>query len=262
MTRIALGIEYDGAQHYGWQRQREVPSVQEHLEKALSTVANTPIEVQCAGRTDAGVHATGQVVHFDCDAVRPLKAWTMGVNANLPSSVAVKWCVHVSDDFNARFSATGRRYRYVIYNHKMRPAILEQGITHIHRPLNEQLMHEAAQALLGEQDFSAFRAALCQSKTPFRNVTNVTVSRHGAFVVVDISANAFLHHMVRNIVGSLVEIGSGHQPVDWIATLLAGRDRTLSAATAKPNGLYLVKVNYPDAFGLPEQPLGPLFLPD
>ena len=262
MTRIALGIEYDGAQHYGWQRQREVPSVQEHLEKALSTVANTPIEVQCAGRTDAGVHATGQVVHFDCDAVRPLKAWTMGVNANLPSSVAVKWCVHVSDDFNARFSATGRRYRYVIYNHKMRPAILEQGITHIHRPLNEQLMHEAAQALLGEQDFSAFRAALCQSKTPFRNVTNVTVSRHGAFVVVDISANAFLHHMVRNIVGSLVEIGSGHQPVDWIDTLLAGRDRTLSAATAKPNGLYLVKVDYPDAFGLPEQPLGPLFLPD
>ena len=262
MTRIALGIEYDGAQHYGWQRQREVPSVQEHLEKALSTVANTPIEVQCAGRTDAGVHATGQVVHFDCDAVRPLKAWTMGVNANLPSSVAVKWCVHVSDDFNARFSATGRRYRYVIYNHKMRPAILEQGITHIHRPLNEQLMHEAAQALLGEQDFSAFRAALCQSKTPFRNVTNVTVSRHGAFVVVDISANAFLHHMVRNIVGSLVEIGSGHQPVDWIATLLDGRDRTLSAATAKPNGLYLVKVDYPDAFGLPEQPLGPLFLPD
>lgn len=262
MTRIALGIEYDGAQHYGWQRQREVPSVQEHLEKALSTVANTPIEVQCAGRTDAGVHATGQVVHFDCDAVRPLKAWTMGVNANLPSSVAVKWCVHVSDDFNARFSATGRRYRYVIYNHKMRPAILEQGITHIHRPLNEQLMHEAAQALLGEQDFSAFRAALCQSKTPFRNVTNVTVSRHGAFVVVDISANAFLHHMVRNIVGSLVEIGSGHQSVDWIATLLAGRDRTLSAATAKPNGLYLVKVDYPDTFGLPEQPLGPLFLPD
>ena len=262
MTRIALGIEYDGAQHYGWQRQREVPSVQEHLEKALSTVANTPIEVQCAGRTDAGVHATGQVVHFDCDAVRPLKAWTMGVNANLPSSVAVKWCVHVSDDFNARFSATGRRYRYVIYNHKMRPAILEQGITHIHRPLNEHLMHEAAQALLGEQDFSAFRAALCQSKTPFRNVTNVTVSRHGAFVVVDISANAFLHHMVRNIVGSLVEIGSGHQPVDWIATLLAGRDRTLSAATAKPNGLYLVKVDYPDTFGLPEQPLGPLFLPD
>ena len=262
MTRIALGIEYDGAQHYGWQRQREVPSVQEHLEKALSTVANTPIEVQCAGRTDAGVHATGQVVHFDCDAVRPLKAWTMGVNANLPSSVAVKWCVHVSDEFNARFSATGRRYRYVIYNHKMRPAILEQGITHIHRPLNEQLMHEAAQALLGEQDFSAFRAALCQSKTPFRNVTNVTVSRHGAFVVVDISANAFLHHMVRNIVGSLVEIGSGHQPVDWIATLLAGRDRTLSAATAKPNGLYLVKVDYPDEFGLPEQPLGPLFLPD
>lgn len=262
MGRIALGIEYDGAAVYGWQRQREVPSVQEHLERALSTVADTTIEVQCAGRTDAGVHATGQVVHFDCEAVRPLKAWTMGVNANLPSSVAVKWCVHVSDDFNARFSATGRRYRYVIYNHKMRPAILEQGITHIHRPLNEQLMHEAAQALLGEQDFSAFRAALCQSKTPFRNVTNVTVSRHGAFVVVDISANAFLHHMVRNIVGSLVEIGSGHQPVDWIATLLAGRDRTLSAATAKPNGLYLVKVDYPDAFGLPEQPLGPLFLPD
>ena len=262
MTRIALGIEYDGAQHFGWQRQQEVPSVQGYLEKALSTVANTTIEVQCAGRTDAGVHATGQVVHFDCEVVRPLKAWTMGVNANLPDSVAVKWCCEVGDDFHARFSATGRRYRYIIYNHKMRPAILHHGVTHVHRDLDEKRMHEAAQALLGEQDFSAFRASLCQSKTPFRNVTRVTVTRQGCYVIVDISANAFLHHMVRNIVGSLIEIGSGHQPLNWIATLLAGKDRTQAAATAKPNGLYLVDVDYPASFGLPRAVLGPLFLPD
>lgn len=262
MGRIALGIEYDGAAHYGWQRQREVPSVQQYLEKALSTVANMPIQVQCAGRTDAGVHATGQVVHFDCEQPRPERAWTLGVNANLPDSIAVTWATSVNDDFHARFSATHRRYRYVILNAKMRPAILHNGVTHVHRHLDEARMHEAAQALLGEQDFTSFRAALCQSNTPFRNVTNVSVTRHGRYVVIDIRANAFLHHMVRNITGALIEIGTNSQPVDWIAHLLSLKDRSKSAATAKPNGLYLVDVTYPEEAGLPRFPLGPLFLPD
>ena len=259
--RIALGIEYDGAANFGWQRQREVPSIQQHLETALSKVAAQPIELQCAGRTDAGVHATGQVVHFDCDADRPLKAWTMGVNANLPPTIAVTWAQHVQADFHARFSATHRRYRYVIYNHKARPAILHQGITHMHKPLDEALMHEAAQSLLGEQDFSAFRASLCQSKTPFRNVTQVTVYRQHDYVVMDIQANAFLHHMVRNIIGSLAMIGSKQRPVEWISELLAGKDRSKAAPTAKPNGLYLVEVSYPEQFGIPRGNKGPLFLP-
>jgi tRNA pseudouridine38-40 synthase len=262
MGRIALGVEYDGAAVFGWQRQREVPSVQEYLEKALSKVANQPIQVQCAGRTDAGVHATGQVVHFDCDAPRAERAWTLGVNANLPDSVAVTWAQNVNEDFHARFSATHRRYRYIIHNSKMRPAILHHGVTHVHRPLNAEKMHEAAQALLGEQDFTSFRASLCQSKTPFRNVTNVDVYRQGRYVVIDIKANAFLHHMVRNITGSLIEIGAGEQPIEWIKQLLAQKDRSKAASTAKPNGLYLVDVTYPDEHGLPKGPLGPLFLPE
>ncbi|MBU3023304.1 tRNA pseudouridine(38-40) synthase TruA [Aestuariibacter sp. A3R04] len=262
MARIALGIEYDGSTHFGWQRQRNVPSIQGYLENALSVVANKPIGVQCAGRTDAGVHATGQVVHFDFDDERPERAWTMGVNANLPDSVAVTWCKTVDDNFHARFSATHRRYRYIIKNTRLRPAILCGGVTHIYQPLDEKRMHEAAQALLGEQDFTSFRAALCQSKTPFRNVTHVSVSRMGDFVIVDIRANAFLHHMVRNIVGSLIEIGAGEQPVSWIAELLLLKDRTKAAATAKPNGLYLVDVTYPQAMGIPQSTLGPLFLPD
>lgn len=260
MSRIALGIEYDGGALYGWQRQREVPSVQEYLERALTQVANCKIEVQCAGRTDAGVHATGQVVHFDCEAFRPDKAWTLGVNSNLPNSVAVTWCKTVDNDFHARFSATGRRYRYIIYNFKTRPAILQKGVTHVYRELDHEKMHQAAQALVGEHDFSAFRAALCQSKSPFRDVRRVDVTRQGRFVIIDISANAFLHHMVRNITGSLIEIGAQEQPIDWMATLLASKDRTLAAATAKPNGLYLVNVDYPEHFAIPTQPLGPLFL--
>ena len=246
MGRIALGIEYDGAAVYGWQRQREVPSVQEHLEKALSTVANEPIEVQCAGRTDAGVHATGQVVHFNCDAPRSERAWTLGVNANLPNSVAVTWAKNVADDFHARFSATHRRYRYVIHNAKMRPAILSSGVTHIHRELDEKKMHLAAQALLGEQDFTSFRAALCQSKTPFRNVTNVGVYRQGRYVIIDIRANAFLHHMVRNIVGTLLEVGRGERDISWVQDVLDSKDRRKAGPTAEPQGLYFVKAFYTD----------------
>lgn len=258
--RIALGIEYDGSQLSGWQRQRNVPSVQQYLEQALSKVANVGIQVHCAGRTDAGVHATAQVVHFDCDIHRAERAWTMGVNANLPNCIAVKWVKIVADDFHARYSATARRYRYIIFNNSLRSAILPGGITHIYQPLDADKMHQAAQALLGEHDFSAFRAAHCQSRSPFRNLMYISVERQGQYVVIDIQANAFVHHMVRNIAGSLITIGIGEQPVTWLAELLAAKDRTQAAATAKPNGLYLVQVNYPQAFTLPKTSPGPLFL--
>jgi tRNA pseudouridine38-40 synthase len=259
--RIALGIEYDGTSFFGWQRQREVNSVQQELETALAKVANHPVELFCAGRTDAGVHATGQVVHFDTDAVRDDKAWVMGTNAQLPDQIAVRWAKVVPDDFHARFSATARRYRYVIYNHKYRPAILRSGLSHYHQQLDISLMQQAAPALLGEQDFSAFRAMQCQSKTPFRNVHHLRIERFGDYIVLDIKANAFLHHMVRNITGSLLEIGMGRKPTEWLAELLASRDRTLAAATAKAGGLYLVEVDYPEPYAIPQVALGPLFLP-
>lgn len=260
--KIALGIEYDGAQFFGWQRQREVETVQEVLEKALSKIANHKVDVFCAGRTDAGVHGTGQVVHFESDAVRSERGWTMGVNANLPDAVAVQWMKEVPDDFHARFSATARRYRYIIYNSKLRPGILRSGLSHYHSPLDENKMHLAAQALLGENDFSSFRAAQCQSNSPNRFVHFVKVTRHNQYVVIDIKANAFVHHMVRNIAGSLIAIGRGDQPVEWMAELLALKDRTQAAETAKPNGLYLIEVDYPAEFELPKTSAGPLFLPE
>lgn len=258
--RIALGIEYDGTGFFGWQRQREVNSVQQELETALSKVANSPVEVFCAGRTDAGVHATGQVVHFDTDALRDEKAWIMGTNSQLPDQIAVRWAKPVNDDFHARFSATARRYRYVIYNHKFRPAILRSGLSHYHQQLDINLMQQAAPALLGEHDFSAFRAIQCQSKTPFRNVHHLHLSRVGDYLVLDIKANAFLHHMVRNITGSLLEIGMGRKPVAWLGELLQSRNRNLAAATAKPGGLYLVEVDYPESYAIPKSAPGPLFL--
>ena len=261
-VKIALGIEYDGSRFYGWQRQQEVASVQGCLEQALSKVANEPVTVFCAGRTDAGVHATGQVVHFETRAQRADAAWTMGVNANLPDEVAVRWVTGVAEDFHARFSATARRYRYIIYNHPYRPAVLSRGVTHFYHQLDASRMERAGHCLLGEHDFTSFRAVQCQSRTPWRNVHHLTVTRRGAYVVVDIKANAFVHHMVRNIVGSLMEVGCGHQPETWIEELLAARDRTLAAATAKAEGLYLVAVDYPPRFALPSPAMGPLFLAD
>jgi tRNA pseudouridine38-40 synthase len=262
MMRIALGVEYHGAHYYGWQRQRDVPSVQEALEKALSQVANHPIEVQCAGRTDAGVHGTGQVVHFDTEVQRKTAAWTMGANANLPKDIAVRWAQEVPDSFHARFSATARRYRYVIYNDNLRPAILSAGVSHYHGDLCVERMHRAGQLLLGENDFTSFRAVHCQSRSPWRNVMHLQVTRHNRYVVIDIKANAFVHHMVRNIAGSLIAVGRGEQEPEWIQWLLEAKDRKLAAATAKAEGLYLVEVEYPQAFNLPKQPVGPLFLPD
>ncbi|MBB1440295.1 tRNA pseudouridine(38-40) synthase TruA [Shewanella sp. SG41-4] len=260
--RVALGVEYDGSGFCGWQRQLEVDSVQAQVEKALSYVANEPITVLCAGRTDTGVHGTGQVVHFDTDVQRPMTAWTQGVNANLPDSVAIRWAKEVDDSFHARYSATARRYRYVIYNHKLRPGILSAGVSHYHGDIDETLMHQAAQLFVGEHDFTSFRALHCQSKTPFRNVHQVNVTRQGMYVMVDIQANAFLHHMVRNIVGSLLQIGLGNQPKEWITELFALKNRKLAAPTAKPNGLYLVDVTYPEQYQLPKLALGPLFMLD
>ncbi|AKO45409.1 tRNA pseudouridine(38-40) synthase TruA [[Haemophilus] ducreyi] len=260
--KIALGIEYDGSNYFGWQRQAEVVSVQQTLEEALSKVANTTIEVFCAGRTDSGVHGTGQVVHFETEVERPLASWCFGTNAHLANDIAVKWAVKVAEDFHARFSATARRYRYIIFNSKLRTAILPKGVAHYHYPLDAQKMHQAGQYLLGEQDFSSFRAAKCQSHTPWRNIHHLNVVRQGNYVIIDIQANAFVHHMVRNIVGSLLEVGQGLQPIEWIKWLLEQKNRQLAAPTAKAEGLYLVNVEYPSRFGIPKTALGPLFLAD
>ena len=257
--KIALGIEYDGTHYFGWQRQRDVKSVQESLEKALSVVANHPVEVQCAGRTDAGVHGTGQVVHFETNVNRKMVAWTMGANANMPKDIAVRWAKEVPEDFHARFSATARRYRYVIFNHALRPGILNSGVSHYHGQLDEKKMHEAGQYLLGENDFTSFRATHCQSHSPWRNLMHLNVTRHGHYIVIDIKANAFVHHMVRNIAGALMLIGCGEQPIEWLSELLAAKDRTKGATTARPNGLYFIDVDYPK-FDLPRSKLGPTFL--
>ena len=260
--RMALCLEYDGSRYYGWQRQREVASVQQCVEEALSKIANAPVEVTCAGRTDAGVHATAQIVHFDVPVPRAAVAWTLGVNSNLPAGIAVRWAREVDSEFSARFSATSRRYRYIIANTRFRPGIHSAGVSHYHQPLDAEVMQEAAQALVGEHDFTAFRASHCQSHTPFRKVSDLTVERRGDYIIVDISANAFLHHMVRNIVGSLIVVGQHLQPPDWIGELLRQKDRTKAAATAKPGGLYLVAVTYPEHYNIPDAPLGPLWLGD
>lgn len=260
--RLALGIEYDGARYHGWQRQQTVVSVQQLVEEALSEIANEPIKVVCAGRTDAGVHATCQVVHFETQSVRRDKAWTIGINRYLPDDIAAKWVKPMDEDFHARFSATARRYRYVIFNSRLRNSILAKGVTHVHDQLDHTLMHEAAQYLVGRHDFSAFRAVNCQANTPVRDLQHISVNRYGDYIVIDVKANAFLHHMVRNITGSLLVIGKKEQEPVWMQTLLVGQDRTKAAATAKPYGLYLVHVTYPEKFELPQHPLGPLFLPD
>lgn len=208
------------------------------------------------------MHATAQTVHFDTQLKRPVKAFTRGINTLLPKDIAVTWAVPVDNKFHARFSAFARRYRYVIYNNSLRSGVFGNGVTHVYKPLDEKRMHEAAQCLLGEQDFTSFRASLCQSKTAHRKMHSIDVYRLQNYVVVDVKANAFLHHMVRNIVGSLVKVGAGEAPVEWMAQLLSAKDRTKAAATALPNGLYLVDVDYPDEYAIPKTDLGPLFLPD
>lgn len=257
--RIALGVEYDGSHYGGWQAQQHDPhTVQEVLQRALSKVAAHPVSVICGGRTDAGVHASGQVVHFDTDAMRPLRAWLMGGNSHLPPDVAIRWVQQVPDDFHARFSAQRRAYRYVILNRAARPALLSRRVTHEYRPLDAGRMAAAAQALIGEHDFSSYRAVACQAKSPVRTLYRLDVLRQGELVVLDVEANGFLHHMVRNIAGVLLAIGAGEQAVEWSAEVLAARDRTLGGITAAPHGLYLVRIDYPEAFDIPRLSPPPL----
>ncbi|TAA11195.1 tRNA pseudouridine(38-40) synthase TruA [Pseudoxanthomonas winnipegensis] len=257
--RYALGVEYDGGDFQGWQRLEKpgapvhTPSVQSTLEAALAAVANAPIDTVCAGRTDAGVHGQCQVVHFDTEVARTPRGWTLGATANLPPSICVRWCVPVAEDFHARFSARARRYRYVLLNRAVRPALGRQLLSWERLPLDAAAMHRAAQALLGENDFSAFRTVHCQARHPMRELQSIAVTRQGEQVIVEVQANAFLHHMVRNIVGSLLLVGRGEQPEGWIAELLAGRDRTLAGPTAPPQGLVFVGPLYPAGWGLPDE---------
>ncbi len=247
--RIALGIEYNGQDFFGWQSQEKLLTVQGSLEGALSRIANEPITLSCAGRTDAGVHATGQVAHFDTNAIRTLRAWTLGTNTHLPASIAVKWAEEVDVNFHARFSALSRCYRYIIYNSSIRPAIFAARVTWYHRPLNVEWMQTAGQFLLGERDFSSFRAAECESQSPMRNVHYIKVTRQDDFVVIEIQANAFLHHMVRNIAGSLMMVGAGLKSPEWMQEVMEAKDRRKAGKTAPPMGLYLWRVNYPEAYG-------------
>ena len=253
--RIAAMVEYDGSNFSGWQWQDDAPSVQAAVEKALSQVANTPIRVITAGRTDAGVHARAQVIHFDTEVQRSNHAWLRGANSNLPDSVALLWVNEVDPEFHARFAATGREYHYVILNRSVRPTYLTQRVTHEYRPLDVERMRAAALYLPGTHDFSSFRAIQCQAKSPVRSLRELTVTRHGEFIIIKATANAFLHHMVRNLAGVLMDIGAGEKEPEWARAVLDARDRTLGGITAAPDGLYLTAVDYPARFHIPRIPV-------
>ena len=249
--KIALGLEYCGTAYSGWQRQKHTGSVQQHVEEALSRVADHMVTVQCAGRTDAGVHALHQVIHFETDVCREMHSWVLGGNVNLPGDISFLWAKIVSDEFNARFSATGRSYRYIIINRRARPGTLNGYLTWEPRSLDEELMQQAAVRLLGEHDFTSYRAVECQARCPVREVRRLEISRSSDYVLIDIEANAFLHHMVRNIAGVLVAIGTGKMPVTWAQEVLDARDRTLGGVTMPAAGLYLREVHYPGHFRIP-----------
>lgn len=264
MMRIALGIEYDGSHYSGWQVQSHTSNtVQGKLESALSFVADHPIKLVCAGRTDTGVHATQQVVHFETASIRPNKAWVMGGITKLPRDISIRWAKEVPEEFHARFSARSRSYRYLIYNSPIRHALLSTQVTWNHRPLEVDLMKIAAEYLVGEHDFSSYRAVACQAKSAVRHVHHIKLQKVGEIIVMDIKANAFLQHMVRNVVGVLMSIGSGERPAVWAQEVLLKRDRTKGGITAPPYGLYLVGVEYPSEFSIPmavhKIPLMPYF---
>ena len=261
LTRYALGIEYDGSEFFGWQRLSKPgeperpgePTVQVAVERALTFVAGTPLTVICAGRTDSGVHAAGQVVHFDSPVQRDVRGWVLGTSTQLPPSVCVRWCQPVAADFHARYAARARRYRYRLLNRPVRPALHRQYLSWERRPLDADAMHRAAQVLLGEHDFSAFRTIHCQAPHARRDLHDITVRREGDVVEIEVQANAFLHHMVRNIVGSLLMIGRGERPEAWLGELLAGLDRAVAGPTAPSAGLVFLGPRYPAQWGLPAE---------
>lgn len=251
MPRIAIGVEYDGYGYAGWQAQSNAQSVQAVVEKALSMVADHEVRVVCAGRTDTGVHGIEQVAHFDTKAVRTPRSWAFGANTNLPNDVCVLWAKEVPEDFHARYSALARAYRYVILHRPSRPALQRKRVCWSHKPLDAARMQAGAEHLIGTHDFSAFRAAECQSRTPVRRMDAIKVSQQGDYFSIDVHANAFLHHMVRNIAGVLMKIGCGEAEPQWAREVLESRDRTLAGVTAPAGGLYLMKVTYPPEYGLP-----------
>lgn len=250
--RVALQVEYNGWGYRGFQAQHGLTTIQDSLEKAISTVANEPINVFCAGRTDAQVHAYGQIVHFDTKASRPIHAWVRGVNRNLPEDIVIKSAHVVDEAFHARFSALSRRYRYVIYQHSLKSAMIQKRATWCYLPLDSEKMQLAVTHLLGEHDFSSFRSSQCMSQSAMRNVMAVSIIKKGNFILFEIEANAFLHHMVRNIVGSLLWVGLGKKEPIWFSELLAAKDRRLAAETAPPEGLYLLSVRYPENYSFPQ----------
>lgn len=260
-TRIALGIEYDGSGFLGWQTQPGGGTVQDTLEAALSGVADAPIGVTCAGRTDRGVHARAQVVHFDTEAVRPDTAWVRGVNALLPAAAAVLWSRRVAPDFHARYSALSRSYHYILVNRPVRPALAARYAGWHHAPLDLDAMRQAAAHLIGEHDFSAFRSAECQARSPLRTLHSIAIERSGERFDFTLRANAWLQHMVRNIVGTLVYVGKGHNPPQWAREVLESRDRSLAAPTFGPEGLYLEAVEYDRRWSLPIADAQPIALP-
>jgi tRNA pseudouridine38-40 synthase len=253
-VRIALGVEYDGSRFNGWQSQPDVPNVQDTLQAALSGIANQQVSVIAAGRTDAGVHALEQVVHFDTGMERPLNAWVRGANALLPQSIAVLWAHPVPEEFHARFSAQARSYRYLLINRPVRSAVQHGKAGWFHVPLDLKDMREAARHLLGEHDFSAFRSSECQAKTPIKKLTRLDIEKQGDMITFNLTADAFLHHMVRNIVGCLIYVGKGKYPPRWIPEVLANRNRTLAAPTFSPCGLYLQRITYDAKWRLPIVP--------
>jgi tRNA pseudouridine38-40 synthase len=249
--KIAIGIEYDGSRFQGWQSQPSGNTVQDHLERALASVSGEQVRIAAAGRTDTGVHALAQVAHFETAAARPLSAWVRGVNALLPSSVAVQWAAPVAEEFHARYSAVSRTYHYLLYTHPVRPALLHGKVGWFHQPLDLAAMRAAAAGLAGEHDFSAFRSSECQAKSPVRTLSACAIKEGGAYFRFEFTANGFLHHMVRNIVGCLVFVGRGKHPPGWVAEVLAGRDRRQAAPTFSPDGLYLAAVEYAPGWNLP-----------